>query len=121
LHQRSKADEWWLLWARTAGLLRGCCANRLTRASTKKSCGTTFVRSRPSMVAGALAVEWHVHAWDLGQSINFTYRPAAPERLVDAFKDGMAYLYLPSSYEDPWEAILSAAGRTIRRNPVIGR
>ncbi|WBB56465.1 maleylpyruvate isomerase N-terminal domain-containing protein [Verrucosispora sp. WMMD573] len=60
---------------------------------------------------GVLAVEWHLHAWDLATTIGLTYHPRQPAVLAEAFRDGMAYLDPPAT--DGWPDLLRAAGRTL--------
>ncbi|RIV39437.1 maleylpyruvate isomerase N-terminal domain-containing protein [Micromonospora radicis] len=61
---------------------------------------------------GVLAVEWHLHAWDLATTVGRAYHPREPALLADAFRGGMAYLDPPAA--DDWPGLLRAAGRTLR-------
>jgi mycothiol maleylpyruvate isomerase-like protein len=58
---------------------------------------------------GAACVEWHLHAWDLGQAVGTDYRPEDPEVLVSAWHWGVPHLPLASG--DPWQAVLGSSGR----------
>jgi uncharacterized protein (TIGR03083 family) len=62
-------------------------------------------------VLGALAVEWHVHAWDLAVTIGLRYQPTSPSGLARAFEAGMPYLTLGDG--PPWAAILRGTGRRV--------
>jgi len=68
---------------------------------------------------GVLAVEWHVHAWDLAVAIGQEHRPADPVALATAFCEGMAYLQIGAG--EPWAAVLKAAGRHVPASPRRGR
>lgn len=61
------------------------------------------------------AVEWHLHAWDLGATAADRHRPApvALEVLCAAWDDTLAELTaLPRPTEDdPWMFLLTASGR----------
>jgi hypothetical protein len=59
---------------------------------------------------GVLAVEWHVHAWDLAAATKAIYSPVEPATLARAFHRGMPYLRPPT--DSSWIAVLSACGRT---------
>ncbi|MEV4494872.1 maleylpyruvate isomerase N-terminal domain-containing protein [Micromonospora arborensis] len=61
---------------------------------------------------GVLAVEWHMHAWDLAVTIGVEHRPREPALLVEAFRTGMAYLPAPPT--EDWAGLVSAAGRQLR-------
>ncbi len=70
-------------------------------------------RGRVITVAGMVAaavVEWHVHAWDLAQTIGQDYQPANAEAVRACWLDGMPQHEVPLS-GDPWHAVLAAAGR----------
>ncbi|MFK3982870.1 maleylpyruvate isomerase N-terminal domain-containing protein [Micromonospora sp. NPDC050397] len=58
---------------------------------------------------GVLAVEWHLHAWDLAATIGEFYRPRSPALLAAAFRAGTAYLPPPPT--DTWDDVLLASGR----------
>ena len=62
-------------------------------------------------VLGSLAVEWHVHAWDLATTIGADYRPSCPELLASIFTAAMPYLSLGSG--TPWAAVLRGTGRRV--------
>jgi uncharacterized protein (TIGR03083 family) len=62
---------------------------------------------------GLAVGEWHIHAWDLWQSIGRDHRPADPE--VGA----AARAALPAAFPagDPWDATLAWSGRHIKTDP----
>ncbi|RAY11098.1 hypothetical protein DPM19_31805 [Actinomadura craniellae] len=60
--------------------------------------------------AGAAAVEWHLHAWDLARAIGIEHRPADPEVLVAAWHWGVPHL--PLAVGEPWSAVLRSSGRS---------
>jgi uncharacterized protein (TIGR03083 family) len=43
-------------------------------------------------MAGAVGVEWHLHAWDLAQALGQDYRPADPETLLSGWLAGLPHL-----------------------------
>ncbi len=54
-----------------------------------------------------LALEWHLHAWDLAGALGWDYRPADVEVLLD----GLPPAPSPLPTGGPWEAVLAIAGR----------
>jgi hypothetical protein len=74
--------------------------------------------------AGVAAIEWHVHAWDLGQVVGHQYRPADPEALAAIGAESelrwRAPLLKPivpivrrvAASGDAWRRLLKGAGRT---------
>ncbi len=62
---------------------------------------------------GLAVGEWHIHAWDLCQSIGQDHRPTDPE--VGA----AARAALPAAFPegDPWDATLSWSGRHLGPDP----
>jgi len=66
-------------------------------------------------MAGVACVEWHLHAWDLARSLGKDYRPAQPELVLTAWRDGTPQLWpvLAGGWEgeDPWRFLLAASGR----------
>lgn len=66
-------------------------------------------------MAGAACAEWHLHAWDLAQSLGKDYRPADPELVLAAWRGGLPQLWpefrARSDGEDPWHYLLGACGR----------
>ena len=81
------------MWGRAGGLYRG----------TKLTAGD---------YAGAVCVEWHLHASDLARALNKDHRPSRPDVIAAAW-DGVPRLSAPGR-GDEWEAVLRAsdAGRT---------
>jgi hypothetical protein len=61
-------------------------------------------------MAGTACAEWHLHAWDLVRAMKMDYRPADPELLAAGWRTGLPHLPLPPG--DPWEALLTASGRS---------
>jgi uncharacterized protein (TIGR03083 family) len=73
--------------------------------------------------AGVAAVEWHVHAWDLGQAIGHEHRPEDPAVLASVGAESevrwrMRWLrpVLPlvkrvAGSGDPWRRVLKGSGR----------
>jgi Mycothiol maleylpyruvate isomerase N-terminal domain len=61
-------------------------------------------------MAGVACAEWHLHAWDLVRAMKMDYRPAYPELLASGWHAGLPHLPLPPG--DPWEALLTASGRS---------
>ena len=66
--------------------------------------------------AGGVALEWHVHAWDLARARGAGHRPAATdvEVMAHAWDDVFAGLtgMVRDTRTDPWESLLCASGRT---------
>ena len=66
-------------------------------------------------MAGVACAEWHLHAWDLARSLGKDYRPAQPELVLTAWRDGTPQLWpvLAAGWEseDPWHFLLAATGR----------
>jgi hypothetical protein len=66
-------------------------------------------------MAGVACAEWHLHAWDLARSLGKDYRPAQPELVLTAWRDGTPQLrpVLAAGWEgeDPWRFLLGASGR----------
>jgi Mycothiol maleylpyruvate isomerase N-terminal domain len=70
-------------------------------------------------MAGAACAEWHLHAWDLARSLGKDYRPADPELVLTAWREGMPQLWpAPAGADpgtgdtdDPWHFLLIASGR----------
>ena len=66
--------------------------------------------------AGGVALEWHVHAWDLARSRHADHRPDddALSVLAHAWDDVYAGLTgtLRDTGSDPWASLLVASGRT---------
>ncbi|MQA86813.1 MAG: hypothetical protein GEV03_19825 [Streptosporangiales bacterium] len=60
---------------------------------------------------GAMAVEWHLHAWDLAHALRADYSPRDADMLVAAWRAGMPWA--PIGGGDPWQAVLEAAGRPV--------
>jgi uncharacterized protein (TIGR03083 family) len=63
-------------------------------------------------MAGAAAVEWHVHAWDLACALGETYRPADPQAVLAGWLSGVPQLPLRAD-DDPWLAVLRSSGRLL--------
>lgn len=61
---------------------------------------------------GVLAVEWHVHAWDLAETVGKVYAPRSPGVLADAFCRGTTYLAAPIG--PTWGDVLRASGRVTK-------
>lgn len=62
---------------------------------------------------GVIAVEWHVHAWDLSVAVFAPpHHPRDPELVAEAWRRDIPYLGLPTL--PPWRAVLVASGRTPR-------
>jgi hypothetical protein len=66
-------------------------------------------------MAGVACAEWHLHAWDLARSLGKDYRPAQPELVLTAWRDGSPQLWpvlaAGGEGEDPWRFLLAASGR----------
>jgi hypothetical protein len=60
--------------------------------------------------AGAAAIEWHLHAWDLARALGKDYRPEDPDLLVSAWCWGVPHL--PLADGDPWITVLRSSGRS---------
>jgi hypothetical protein len=60
--------------------------------------------------AGAICVEWHLHAWDLARAMGEDHRPSDPWLIERAWRTGVPHLRLPTG-EDPWDAVLRGSGR----------
>ena len=56
-----------------------------------------------------LAVEWHLHAWDLAATISRDYLPTSAAALARIFRAGPTRLPPPAG--DNWDDLLAAAGR----------
>lgn len=61
--------------------------------------------------AGAVCVEWHLHAWDLARALDKDHRPSRPDVIEAAWRSGIPHLPLTSG-RDPWDAVLRASGRS---------
>ncbi|GAB3689644.1 hypothetical protein GCM10027589_56960 [Actinocorallia lasiicapitis] len=74
--------------------------------------------------AGAAAIEFHLHAWDLARAIGEDYRPDDPELLISAWAWGVPHLPLGANEPDPWMKVLRSSGRSqdwTRDKPVRAR
>ncbi|GLY76010.1 maleylpyruvate isomerase N-terminal domain-containing protein [Actinoallomurus iriomotensis] len=60
--------------------------------------------------AGAVCVEWHLHAWDLARALDKDHRPSRPDVIEAAWRTGVPHLPAPAG-GDRWEAVLRASGR----------
>jgi uncharacterized protein (TIGR03083 family) len=60
--------------------------------------------------AGAVCVEWHLHAWDLARALDKDHRPSRPDVIEAAWRTGVPHLRSPRG-GDRWEAVLRASGR----------
>jgi mycothiol maleylpyruvate isomerase-like protein len=60
--------------------------------------------------AGAVCVEWHLHAWDLARALDKDHRPSRPDVVEAAWRTGVPHLRAPGG-GDRWEAVLRASGR----------
>jgi hypothetical protein len=60
--------------------------------------------------AGAVCVEWHLHAWDLARALDKDHRPSRPDVVEAAWRTGVPHLPAPAG-GDRWEAVLRASGR----------
>lgn len=64
--------------------------------------------------AGAMAIEWHVHAWDLAQSVALQYRPDAADTLESAWRISLEPVFsVAPPAGDPWDALLVLYGREL--------
>ena len=76
-------------------------------------------------MAGVACAEWHLHAWDLARSLGKDYRPAQPELVLTAWRDGTPQLrpVLAAGWEgeDPWRFLLGASGRDPGWAPTLER
>jgi uncharacterized protein (TIGR03083 family) len=73
--------------------------------------------------AGVAALEWHVHAWDLGQAVGYEHHPEDPELLATAgaeselrWRLGWLRPALPivkrvAASGDAWRRVLKGSGR----------
>lgn len=65
---------------------------------------------------GVAALEWHVHAWDLGSRAGGRHRPAAAvvDTLCATWDDTLADVTDTerNASQDPWDSLLMATGRT---------
>ncbi|MEY2478619.1 MAG: hypothetical protein QOG87_3934 [Actinomycetota bacterium] len=73
--------------------------------------------------AGVAAIEWHVHAWDLGQVVGHEHRPADPEALAAVGAESEVRWRMPAlrpllpaarwvaTTGDAWRRVLKGAGR----------
>lgn len=61
--------------------------------------------------AGAVAVEWHLHAWDLARALDKDHRPSRADVIAAAWRTGVPHLRSPRG-RDHWEAVLRASGRS---------
>jgi NAD-dependent dihydropyrimidine dehydrogenase PreA subunit len=91
----------------------GLAARRFAaRTSAFASLHAFNLRARPwtvGMYGCMCAIEWHVHAWDLGRSIDVSYRPADIPTLLRLWDVAFPYLPLPSG--EGWAALLACSGR----------
>jgi hypothetical protein len=72
-------------------------------------------------MAGAATAEWHLHAFDMAQTLGVDYWPADPGAVLAGWRAGMPYLPLGGGqgakavrHLDPWHAVLAASGRLAR-------
>jgi hypothetical protein len=75
--------------------------------------------------AGVAAIEWHVHAWDLGRVVGEDHRPADPKVLAAAGAESELRWRMPTlrplvpvarkvaSTGDAWRRVLKGAGRAL--------
>jgi uncharacterized protein (TIGR03083 family) len=64
-------------------------------------------------MAGAVCVEWHLHAWDLARALGEDYRPTAPDLLLAGWRAGLPQLpVVTPAGADPWYSLLVASGRS---------
>lgn len=61
--------------------------------------------------AGAICVEWHLHAWDLARALDKDHRPSRPDVVAAAWRTGVPHLAIPGR-GDEWHAVLRASGRS---------
>ncbi len=61
--------------------------------------------------AGAVCIEWHLHAWDLARALDKDHSPSRPDVIEAAWRTGVPHLPMPKG-GDRWTAILRASGRT---------
>jgi len=59
---------------------------------------------------GASAIEWHVHAWDLGCAIGERYQPTDPDALLDGQRSWWPHL---EARGDSWRTVLRVNGRSV--------
>jgi uncharacterized protein (TIGR03083 family) len=60
--------------------------------------------------AGAVCVEWHLHAWDLARALGKDHRPQNPKVIESAWRSGVPHL--PITRGEPWLSLLKASGRS---------
>lgn len=64
---------------------------------------------------GLAALEWHLHAWDLGGATSGAHRPSVPvvEVLCTTWDDTLVDLTdtMRDASEEPWQSLLAATGR----------
>ena len=76
-------------------------------------------------MAGGACAEWHLHAWDLAQTLSKDYRPAAPEIVLAGWLAGMPQLPVrPAAGHDGgrgdrWHALLAVSGRSPDRSASV--
>jgi uncharacterized protein (TIGR03083 family) len=75
--------------------------------------------------AGVAAIEWHVHAWDLGCVIGHDHHPADPAALAAVGAESLLRWRAPllrpllpvarrlATTGDPWRRVLKGAGRAV--------
>lgn len=66
--------------------------------------------------AGLCALEWHIHTWDLAQSVGLEYRPASAATLAAVWRQGVPHLTLPTG--DEWAALLLSSGRELDKSAI---
>lgn len=74
--------------------------------------------------AGVAAIEWHVHAWDLGQVVGVEHRPADPATLAAIgaeselrwrlgwLRPALPLVRAVATSRDPWRRVLKGGGRS---------
>lgn len=73
-------------------------------------------------MAGAATAEWHLHAFDLAQTLGRDYRPGDPAAVLAGWQAGMPHLPIAAGlpgaksvrHLEPWHAVLAASGRLAR-------
>jgi uncharacterized protein (TIGR03083 family) len=64
--------------------------------------------------AGAMAIEWHVHAWDLARSVARDYRPESTTTLASAWQVSLAPFFSVAVPDgDAWDALLLLYSREL--------